>query len=99
LESFYSEVGRYPNISTTMNISGQCLVGGSTANFAPCTSSGTIYFVVPPNPANCTGYLYGTNYAFVGTAAGDNYNIYFCLEKDTGGYPAGNRYATPVGIR
>lgn len=85
LENYYRNEGSYPETLTT----GQSLIG---------SSSNVVYTQVPENPyprndGNCpdNDYIYQTS--------GNSYTIDFCLSETTSQLSAGEKCATPQGIK
>ncbi|MEI7620482.1 MAG: prepilin-type N-terminal cleavage/methylation domain-containing protein [Candidatus Falkowbacteria bacterium] len=85
LENYYRNEGSYPASLTP----GQSLIG---------SSSNVVYTQVPENPyprndGNCPD----SNYIY--QASGNSYTIDFCLSETTSQLSAGNKCATPQGIK
>jgi len=105
LELYFMDEAAYPTLTGSpadfAEFEGQCL--DSTGFAESC--SGTVYMgEIPANPNPRTdGGCEDVGYTYTSTQLQNgnylSYTINYCLGNDTGGIPAGDRIATPAGLK
>ena len=113
LELMFNDAGAYPTCSTscaagllTMGTgTGQIRALSSSCVGGTCTLTPTYLGLIPSAPTppdNSSGTtcdVTNNPYKYQATDNGSTYTIQFCLGGATGGYSAGLRYLSPVGIQ